>query len=337
MRKNNKLKMYNEDIKEKYLQGIENEEVRELTRYTFAKTYESEEIYKKDLFEMSLNELENAMYGIAPSTSTSSYNSAIRIRNYIEWSSDNGLRRTNIIPLDAIDLFDWSKQFVSTYKNRMYTREEILEMCDELYNYADKALLLALFEGISGTKHSELINLKMSDVSMTPEGFEASLMNEDGSKRTISISETLFSYLRIANGDKEYFPRNGNTHPDETIGSMEYLESPYIFKKIRRGKAYDDVKLDSNFVARKIILFKNFFDSKYLNASRIAVSGMMHMMNELREADGGFKRDHVYIVAEHYDMPKYGSGSTHIRNYTAALRRVDNSEFNRLYGYSVTE
>lgn len=336
MRKRIEMKMYNEEIKNKYLNSIENEDTRTLIRYTFAKTYESEVIYKKDLFEMNLEELESVMYGISPSTSDSAYNNAMRIKSYVEWVSDNGLRKSNIIPFDAVDMFNWSRKFVSSYKNKMYTREEILEMCDELYNYADKALLLALLEGIGGKQHSEILNLKMDDVSMTSDGFKAILTGADGSKRTIPISETLFKYLRIADGDKEYFPKNGERNPNERIGTMTYLESPYIFKKIKRG-TQDDVKLDSNFVVRKIITFKTFFDSKYLNAARIRESGMMHMMNEMRKRDGGFKKEHVYEMAEHYNMPTYSTGNTELRNYTIALRRVSNPEFKRLYGYNVTD
>lgn len=337
MRKSKRLKLYNEEIKNKYLQEIENEDSKLLARYTFANTYESEEVYRKDLFEMSLEELESVMYGIAPSSSNSSYNNAMRIKNYIEWASDNGLRRTNIIPFDAVDVFNWGKKFVSSYKSRMYTREEVLEMCDDLYNYTDKALLLALFEGIRGTKHSEIVNLKMDDVVMTSERFQATLINEDGSERTIPISEVLFKYLRIADGDKEYFPKNGMKEAGERIGSMEYLESPYIFKKIKRGRAQGEIRLDNNFVTRKMIVFKKIFDSKFLNARILMESGMMHMLNEFREQDGEFKKEHIYKMADHYDTPVYTSGNTSLRNYTTALRRVDNSEFKRLYGYNVTE
>lgn len=333
MMREKKTELYNKEIKERFLESIENEDARNLVLFTFYNTYATEKLKNKDLFEMNRAEVESVMYSLSPSTATSSYNNIIRIEGYITWAIKNGLRQSNISPLDGVRKFEWGKQFISSYKSRTYSREEVLEMCDEMYNYVDKAILLALFEGIKGKGFSEITNLRPEDISKSLDGYSVSLKDFDESTRVIPISDKLAELLYLANSSKEYFTNNGAPAVSEREAPMIYENSPYIFKKINRG--VQGGKLDRNFISRKFSLYKDVFSIKFLKASHIEVSGMMHMINELRKRDGGFKIEHVHTMAEHYNTPK--SYQSESRNYTVALNKVDTKEFERIYGYKVTD
>lgn len=282
---------------------------------------------------MNLEELESVMYSLAASTADSVYNNTHRIEDYYIWAVENGLRRTNIIPLDGLNKYEWGKRFVSNYKNKSYTREEVLGMCDELYNYYDKAILLALFEGIKGKGYSELLNLKPGDIKETKDGYEAHLEDGDGETRTISISEELYHYLKKSDSADTYYPNNGKMELSVIPTPMKYQDSPYIFKKINRGVKTGN--LSSTFINRKFVMFKDLFGASFLRPAHIEVSGMMHMINELREKDGGFKPEHIHMMAERFQTPINSVGEG--RNYTVATRKVNTPEFKKIYGYKVTE
>ena len=50
-------------------------------------------------------------------------------------------------------------------KTDLFTRQEIIDICDSLANAQDKFIIYALFSGIRGNKYSDLVNLKVEDVN----------------------------------------------------------------------------------------------------------------------------------------------------------------------------
>src|SRR6185437_4049524 len=124
---------------------------------------------------------------------------------------ENGYRKTNINPLSSVeDKKEWVKPFVSTRKHYAFTRAEILDMCKELVNYQDRAVLLALFEGIVGKGFSELLNLKACDIKEIDDKYYATLHdNKSEESRTIEISDQLATCLYKADQEIEYQNKNG--------------------------------------------------------------------------------------------------------------------------------
>ena len=50
-------------------------------------------------------------------------------------------------------------------KTNLFTKQEIIDICDSLVNVQDKFIIYALFSGIRGNKYSDLVNLKVSDIN----------------------------------------------------------------------------------------------------------------------------------------------------------------------------
>ena len=50
-------------------------------------------------------------------------------------------------------------------KTDLFTKQEIIDICDALANAQDKFIIYALFSGIRGNKYSDLVNLKVEDVN----------------------------------------------------------------------------------------------------------------------------------------------------------------------------
>ena len=50
-------------------------------------------------------------------------------------------------------------------KTDLFTKQEIIDICDALANAQDKFIIYALFSGIRGNKYSDLVNLKVNDIN----------------------------------------------------------------------------------------------------------------------------------------------------------------------------
>lgn len=323
---------YNSEIKFEYLESFEEEKTAYITSFIFKKSKEIEEALRKDIYDMSKNELAEVMKALSVSSEDSAYIKAVQLEQYIDWAVEAGHVGSNLNPLSNINKREWSSQFVATYKQAAFTREKIIDMCDDLYNWGDKAVLLAIFEGISGEGYSEILNLQKKDLKEKNNKFYADLVNKEGKERTIEISEELYTYLSKTDDETEYTNKNGQVE-GERWSKSQLLDSPYIFKKTTRGK--QEGKLDLFYVNRKFQIYKEVFNLKFLRSKHIENSGIMHMANELHKRDGEFKQEHLLQIAEQYDttFTKVGEREERVTSVIKLLLQSD--LFENLYGYKI--
>lgn len=329
-------KYYNAEIKERYFDTIENQATREITEYTFKKAKETEDAYEKDIYEMNKDQLGEVIKGLSASTLNSAYNYVFKLQYYMEWATKNGYRMTNLTPFDEIDdKKEWVKPFVAEYKQSLFTRQEILDMCGQLANDQDRAVLLGLFEGIVGEGYSELLNLRRKDIKEVSEGvYKATLHDKWGEIRTIDITEELAECLFKADVQPKYYNKNGESDSVKSSESI-LVESPYIFKKSARGK--QEGKLDLFFVNRKFQMFKTLFGTKFLTTKEVVNSGILHMANELHQENGSLSEEDWEKIAIQYNTSfiKYKDQSH--RNIFALKDKAKDKKFEEKYGYKLIE
>lgn len=328
----NQENFYNGEIKIDYLNTIQNDETRKLYAYPFITAKKTEELFGKDMYDMSIDELAEVMKSLSVSSANTAYNHAVKFEQYIDWAYENGHVESNLNPLSNVNKLEWSKQFVAKYKQTAFTRKELLEKLEDLINYGDRAVLLALFEGISGEGFSEILNLRTKDLKEDNGKYFAKLYQKDGSSRTIEISEKLYDYLYKTDKAEEYISKNGNTTSDRQSTS-KLLESEFIFKKTTRGK--QEGKLDLFYINRKFQIYKEVFDLKFLKSKDIQVSGMMHMANELYKRDGEFKTEHLKMVGDQFDTAMTKVDKYENRNTNVVKLLLKTELFKNLYGYDL--
>lgn len=328
-------KYYNAELKEKYLDTIENESTKYITSFPFQKAKTTEEQLNKDIYEMNIDELEYVMREQGSSSVDSAYVNTLRFEQYITWAIENGLLPNNINPITTLsDKREWASQFVAKYRQTVFTRDEILEMCKDLANDIDKALLLALFEGIVGSGYAELLNLRREHLNETKEGnYTATLYDADGSNRTINISKELYEFLVAADKQTEYFNKNGKAESERSATS-ELEETPYIFKKTTRGR--QGGKLDLFYVNAKFTkVYKKVFDLKFIKAKNIETSGIMHMAHKLYSEKGKLTQEELKEIADQYNTSTSSYKGNEQRR-TIVIKQILKSDlFKDLYGYEI--
>lgn len=323
--------LFNEIIKRQYLNTIAHEDTKENVSYTFKKTCQTEKMYGKDIFDMNINELSDIMWAFEPSSTNSAYNCLHKLQQYIDWASVSGYRQTNINPFSFIEnKRKWASQFVAVRKKSLFSREEILHMCTQLVNFPDKALLLALFEGISGYDFSELLNLRLTDLNQNNGVFSANLYDGQSGKRQIFISETLFEYLHETANTSIYYNKNGMS-TSRRSSSSRFVETPSIFKKLARGNVENE--LDGFHVRRKIILFRKVFQSDYLTAKDIINSGVSAMIHDIYQNSGPLSEEKWVTVAEHYNTTHLTSNGNKRRDTLSLKRIIHEDLFIEKYGH----
>lgn len=323
---------FNENVKNKYLDSIEHPETRKLTMHPFIKGKEAEELLNKDIHDMSIDELGKVMSNIASSTANAAYINAVRLEHYIDWAIQNGYASSNINPLTSENKAEWAKQYVATYKQSAFTRDQLLGMFDKLVNDVDKAVLLALFEGISGEGYSELLNLKTQDIREEEGKYFVTLYNKDNTTREIEITEELAKLLVRTNRQSEYINKNGELTRDKKTYSP-LLDSPNVFKKTTRGK--QEGELDVFFVNRKFQLYKKVFGFGHLKAKDIEKSGIMHMVHEVYSKKGKVETEDYKAIADHFDIVTATVEGYEFRKIALIKTLVSSDLFKNLYGYEI--
>ena len=227
--------MYNAERKERYINYVENV-LGTVTSPGYLKTkFNNSEPYEeklgKDLCDFSFYEITD-MYSMFNLRSLESYvvlNSIYSL--YTDWCLREGLVQDQINHFKTeVKIANMEKCVNAGFiKKKVITREALLKCCNEVKNPADAYVLLGLFEGISGDCYSDLIDLKLSDITEDESGYIAHLP----SGRVVPVSKEFYNYARNANEDLEY------TSYSETERVIQMEETGAILKRNKRTKLYD--------------------------------------------------------------------------------------------------
>jgi len=288
--------VYNSEYKEAFLKASEHaEETKNQYRVYFKKTEPFEAQKGKDLFDMDFDMLEELFYWVQRKTERSAVNFFNTIKNYITWAKDNGYGESPLNPIiDTINT-----EFVSKYLYKegikYYSRKDLFKYFENIINERDKALVLALFEGISGNKFSEIINLRREDLSEKDGKYYASLLSDevDLTHRQLEISEELYNMVIEAYNAQEYKNTSGRVN--------RIVDGEYIFRKSRIGG--NDVRITVPMLQNTIInVIKPAFDDVQITTTSINNSGVMHYANEYMNSDRVLTKEIATRVAEKFDL-----------------------------------
>ncbi|MCL1700749.1 hypothetical protein [Lysinibacillus sp. Bpr_S20] len=288
--------MYNVEYKEAFLEASDHaEETKNQYRMYFKKTEPFEAQKGKDLFDMDFDMLDELFYWVQRKTERSAVSFISTIKNYITWAKDNGYGDNPLNPIiDTVNT-----EFVSKYLYKegikYYTRKDLFKYFENIFNIKDKALVLALFEGISGNKFSEIINLRREDLSEKDDKYYASLLCDevDLTNRQLEISKELYEMLIETYNTQEYKSEKGKVN--------RIADGEYVFRKNRVGTNSARITypvLQNTF--RNVI--KAAFDDVQITTTSISNSGVMYYSNEFMGSDRVLTKEIATKVAEKFDL-----------------------------------
>ena len=109
--------------------------------------YNNSKLKRLDLIKLSSKICNNSYYGL--------YTNLVHINEVMSY-------------LDRDDLLITTKDFqdqILEKKTDLFTKQEIIDICDSLVNAQDRFIVYALFSGIRGNKYEDLVKLQVKDIN----------------------------------------------------------------------------------------------------------------------------------------------------------------------------
>lgn len=197
--------MYNEERKLRYIEENKNRnlELEKVITKHFNTTAPYEEELEKDLCEFTSTEAV-AFYKQRGSSSletlmmVNSYS-----KTYTDWCLSHGYVKDMQNHFTELTYDLLHKECTNSWikDKQIFTRDEVIKICDRLSNPSDKFMVLALFEGICGQSVCDISNVSL-------ENLKGNVLTTYSNKQ-ITISDTLIKYLCDACNEYEYMPYAG--------------------------------------------------------------------------------------------------------------------------------
>lgn len=273
--------MFNQEFKEEFLESkLKTEEyavsTADTVRILFNKTAKLEKEYNKDIYEMTADELDEAMRSLKAKSVRSLQNYASKIRHYIDFAVGKGLARENLASRyrtkkDVQDLID--KDFI---ENMIFDKEEIMEMAEYADNAQDGVIIALTFDGLSyRDKYTELVELTKEMVD-----FEEGVINlpkrVEGDQvipeRKVPMSSTTAVLVRDAISNHEYVSVNG-----KNSRKYKLVQSEHILRGVRKGRG----KINWRNINQRILRISEINDEERLNGTNVSYSGQIHYAKTL--------------------------------------------------------
>ena len=317
------IELYNNEIKEEYLNSFKNESTRHVYKNIFVKTLEIEKQEGKDLYAFNLEELKDVLYTLNCTTSSSIRTYGTGLTSYLTWAINKGLRG-NINPLLMFPN-NWFENFVDRSKKLYFSESEINNIVDNLVNFQDAAIIQMLFEGVSGHELSELLNLKKNDVK---EGNILILRDQD-KVRELKVSDKCIRLIDSAIREKIYRAKNGTAQgkkTEYTLTESQFVLRQNVIKNNIEGRA------DRHLIYRRLTTVSEFFNYKHLNAKNISRSGMIKTAKDLYERDGKLDKEQIDEIVEKFNLNMIkGYNNTVSPNYHQISQYVNKENIEALY------
>lgn len=286
-----KNRRFNEEVKERFLKNYQKDTADVYTRI-FNRAYNLEKIYKKDLYDFNLKEIEELLFDLNPTTETAArFNGSIVI-NYVDWAIQEGLRYNNINPIKLFE-GDYFERFVDETIKLYITESQLVNIEEFCTNAQDALIFRLLFEGFNGKKLNELTDLTIDNVDENNNMVYIKNRNKE-----IPVSTRCVELIKEAYNEDRYEKNNGYTEdfPSNLLPHVQLARNKYILRNcITRLKDYNK-PVDSFTIYRRNDLIKDMWGAHYLNPKSLMYSGMLYMAYQIIT-----KNEDKYIYKKDYE------------------------------------
>jgi hypothetical protein len=271
-----------------------------------------ENIYGKDIYNFTKNELLDAYatLGFSDISSIRSLNSVVK--KYIDYAY-NKVDVKVITPATSLIVEDDLYKCLSQLKrdSKYMTEKELYESLEYMLNELDQCMVMSLWEGIKGDKFTELINLQKDDFN-----YEQSYIQVGNRKIKLNeIQREIFSaainqteYKKMIKGEKKLAKISDDNNKQSLLyNTYPMYESEYIFRNIvYKGKIAKTPILDDMAIKNRITEIKKQIDRRHWTAVTIYVSGVVYRMLQIRR-DWNLKSTREYLELYSINMNPYNA------------------------------
>lgn len=295
--------MYNESLKEGFTKDYMRTRVVALTSLysLFRKIEPYEQALDKDCSEFTEEEILQMYKEFQARSHNVLLNYNVILKAYCAWKRHyHGLE--NDIAYENITT-EIVKTLIPEDAKRVLTRDEVTEIEDQLYNWTDRAIIEALFEGLSGNSMRDLTGVELSMIDEK----EKQLVLPDG--RVFDLSDRLCDMLIKACNEYEYVCYG------DTLKVKKLFGGKAIYKERDNAHAADSDDKFFRWVYRRIMSCRKFVGIESLTMKNLQTAGMTYYLKQGLESTGLGIKEFLLTETGQKLMDKYNYSSEH---------RVDN-------------
>ena len=270
--------MYNAEIKQKYIdESVErNASLNVLGVRAFNQVESYEKELEKDCSNFTVNEI-IIYYQRKCSTSLDTLNTLNSLlKGYASWCLQRNIVEDNQNHYEEInqDILGNCLNY-GMVNDKIISRHDLLFVIKDFLNVSDKALMLALFEGICGENMCELVNLKCEDIKTKGGKHIATLC----SGRKLEISKELYNYCKESQDCYSHY----------FVNSRVQYERPYdptnrgVFKIL---ELKNTTEINRKSLYNKLVKAKKEMGLNYLTTYTLLESGRIDMIKNIMTETG---------------------------------------------------
>lgn len=293
--------MYQSEIKESFIKDyMRSRVVAQTSLYSlFRKTEKYEENLGKDCCQFTPDEALKMYEDFKAKSVFVLLNYNVILKAYCEWQKYyNGLETENVY--DSI-----TRQMLDPLipEMKVLSREDITDIEAQLYNWTDKAIIEALFEGLSGNSMRDLVSVDESMVDHE----NKRLVFPDG--RVFDLTDRLYSFLMAAFRETEYACYGYTMRIKKLIGTGR------LYKERDNAHAMDSDDKYFRWVYRKVQNARRHVGIESLTMKNLATAGLIYYLRKGMDQTGLELKPFLLTEMGEKLLDKYG--------YDSAFR-VDN-------------
>lgn len=266
--------MYNEDRKSEFL-SEKAKGTQKIFKRIFNVSFPLEEQLNKDLTDFNRVELTKLFYLYRPASKASSSGNVGYVHAYIDWCIENGYKR-GLNPLDLIDP-QWKQQFANTEIKRFWTDKEINKIIQSRENAQDAIIISLLFEGARGSGGSELLNLHKN--SLDEYNHQLHLEDDNGTRRTITVSDQCMKICKQALVETEYSKMNGNASPEIKAPMAQLIEGNFILRNANTRTTHIN-ETEKSIIHRRLAKIETELQMNGFTPIALSRSGMLKLAKD---------------------------------------------------------
>ena len=297
--------MYKKEIKESFIEDyMRSRVVAKTSLYSlFKKTEPFEEEFNKDCSQFTNDEIIDMYTDFKAKSVYVLMNYNVILKAYCAYKKYYHNLKTEIA-YENIAINDL-RPIVPNNVNKILSRQDIIDIEDQLYNWTDKAIIECLWEGLSGNSMRDLVGLEASMVDHKAK----QLHLPDG--RVFDLTDRLYELLLKTFEETEYICYG------ETLRVKKMIGVGKLYKERDNAWAADSDDKNFRWVYRKVQNFRKHVGINGLTMKNISISGMAHYLREGMEQTELDLRTFLSTEMGEKLMDKYGYCSEFRRDNVA--------------------
>ena len=290
--------MYQNENKESFIKDyMKSRVIAETSLYSlFRKTQEYEENLNKDCSEFTIGEALEMYENFKAKSVYVLLNYNVILKAYCAWYKYyNGLETE--IAYDSISK-NMLEPLISEDAIKILSREDVIDIEDQLLNWTDKAIVEALFEGLSGNSMRDLISINTEMIDHKTK----QLIFEDG--RVFDLTDRLYNLLIESFNEVEYICYGATMRVKKLVGIGR------LYKERDNAHALESDDRNFRWIYRKIQNIRRHVGMDNLTMKNLAVSGLIYYLRNGVSLTGLDLKSFLLTENGNKIMDKYGYNSS---------------------------